>query len=232
MFPAFAAHWFRRRARLSDALRRRLDAWRALPAVPAQTPFGNLRCVVADTETSGLHPASGRLLSIGAIGLTHLRVDLADGFEAVLRQAHPATRENILVHGIGQSEQRAGEEPPLALLRFLEFSGKAPLIAYHAPFDAAFVQRAMRDDLGIDLALCWLDLAAILPVLFDARRDLALDDWLQRFGIEAPARHSALGDALATAQLAQIALRKAAPRGLIHFAALQKLSADGRWLPR
>lgn len=223
--------WLSRRATLPAALQQRLDAWRSLPAPSAQTPFESSRCVVMDTETSGLQPATERLLSIGAVHLDRLRIDLGSGFEAVLRQTHPSAPGNIVIHGIGADEQRAGEVPPLALLRFLEFAGHAPLIAFHARFDAAFMQRAMRQHLGIDPGLRWLDLAAILPPLFEARRDLALDGWLQRFEIEAPVRHSALGDALAAAQLAQIALRKAASRGLIHFAALQKLSSDARWLP-
>lgn len=222
--------WFSR-PRLAPALQQRLDAWRVLPAPPAQTPFERSRWVVMDTETSGLQPATDRLLSIGAVHLDQLRINLGSGFEAVLRQTQPSAPGNIVIHGIGADQQRAGEEPPLALLRFLEFAGHAPLIAYHARFDSAFMQRALREHLGIDPGLRWLDLAAVLPPLFEARRDLALDDWLLRFGIEVPVRHSAVGDALATAQLAQIALRKAASRGLIHFAALQKLSADARWLP-
>ena len=231
MLPAFAARWFGRGVNLPEPLRLRRQAWRALPATPMETPLHQLRCVVADTETSGLNPAGGHLLSIGAVALTGLRVDLADGFDAVLGQTQPSTRDNILVHGIGASEQRAGEAPPLALMRFLEFTGTAPLIGFHTRFDAAFVQRAMRAQLGFDAGLHWLDLAAVLPVLFEASPTLALDDWLLRFGIEPVARHSALGDALATAQLAQIALQKAASRGLIHFAALQKLAVDARWLP-
>ena len=224
--------WLGHRATLPPALQQRLNVWRSLPAPPAQTPFESSCWVVMDTETSGLQPATDRLLAIGAVHLDRLRINLGGGFETLLRQAQPSAPGNMVIHGIGADAQRAGEAPPLALLRFLEFAGSAPLIAYHARFDAAFMQRAMREHLGIAPGLRWLDLAAVLPPLFGARRDLALDDWLLRFGIDAPVRHSALGDALATAQLAQIALRKAASRGLIHFAALQKLSADARWLPR
>ena len=228
---SLAPNWFSARARLPEPLRLRLDAWRALPSPPPSTPFQTQRWLVADTETSGLDPRADRLLSIGALGLTGLRVDLADGFDTVLRQTRPNTRENILIHGIGEQEQRSGEDAQGALIRFLEFTGKAPLLAYHAPFDAAFIRRAMRSHLGFAPALQWLDLAVLLPALFDARSQLALDDWLLRFGIRPPERHNALGDALATAQLAQIALRKASSRGLLHFAALKKLHGAARWLP-
>ena len=224
--------WFGSRVALPAPLAERLDAWRALPEPRPDRPLQTVRLVVADCETSGLAPAVDRLLSLGAVTLEAMKVELATGFEAVLRQHLPSANANILIHGIGADQQRSGEDPSEALMRFLEWGEKAPLIAYHAPFDATFVKRAMRQHLGLDPRLRWLDLAAILPPLFDGPRNLALDHWLERFGIETFVRHCALGDALATAQLAQIALRKAESRGLLHFAALEKLAAAAHWLPR
>ena len=222
--------WFGNRAALPAADAARLAAWQALPQSKLDKPAQTARLVVVDCETSGLAPAADRLLSLGAVTLDAMKVDLAAGFEAVLRQQLPSATANIRVHGIGAEQQLGGEDPADALMRFLEWSAKAPLIAYHAPFDAMFIRRAMRQHLGVDPRLHWLDLAAILPPLFDAPRDLALDHWLERFGIETVERHCALGDALVTAQLAQIALRKAESRGLLHFAALEKLAAGARWL--
>ncbi len=189
------------------------------------------RYIVVDTETSGLDTARDRLLSIGAVAIDGGRILLADSFEATLRQAQTSARANIIVHGIGEAAQRDGEEPGAALVRWLEYTGKCPLLAYHAPFDEAFIKRALREHLGLRLGLPWLDLAALLPALFDAKPRQALDYWLERFNINVPVRHSALGDALATAQLAQMALHQAGVRGLLNFAALSKLAADARWLP-
>lgn len=134
-------------------------AWRALPRANPQTPLALARLVVVDCEISGLAPATDRLLSIGAVVLDAMRIDLATGFEAVLRQGQPSTHANILIHGIGASEQQAGADPRAALIGFLEWSATAPLIAFHAPFDAAFMARAMRQHLGVDPGLLWLDLA-------------------------------------------------------------------------
>ncbi len=223
--------WFGTRPELPATLSGRLSAWRALPEPQPESSLKSARLVVADCETSGLSPSVDRLLSIGAVAIDAMKVDLGAGFESVLRQALASATANILVHGIGGEQQLGGESPPDALMRFLEWNAKAPLFAYHAPFDAGFIARAMRQHLGVDPRLRWLDLAAILPALFDAPRNLALDHWLQRFDIEPVVRHSALGDALATAQLAQIALHKAESRGLLHFAALEKLATAARWLP-
>ncbi len=229
----FLRNWFGRDVRISAALQDQIDTWKAIAAPPAETPIQEMRFVVLDTETSGLDTRQDALLSIGAVGLSGLTIRLSDSFDAVLRQTAVSQRANIVIHGIGQAEQLEGEDPAAALARFLQFTGKAPLIAYHAPFDEAFVKRSMSTELGLKLGLPWLDLATVLPSLFDEKQTHApLDYWLERFSVEVAIRHAALGDALATAQLAQIAFRKALSRGLLNFPAVARLARDARWLPR
>ncbi len=222
--------WFTRKSTLDPALMQRIAAWRARPAAPTDASFGASRFVVLDCETSGLDSRCDRLLALGAVGLAGLRIALADSFDTVLRQAHASSRANIVIHGIGETAQLDGEDPSPALMRFLDFCGRSPLIAYHASFDEAFLARCIDQHLGLRLRLPWLDLAAILPALFEDRPNLPLDHWLLRFGIEVPTRHSALGDAFATAQLAQIGFHRAREQGIESFAALAKLARDARWL--
>ncbi len=226
-------NWFNPGVRLPAELQARIQSWQAIVPPQPEMPIQNMRFVVLDTETSGLDTRQDALLSIGAVGLSGLTIRLDDTFEAVLRQATASQTANIVVHGISHTEQLHGEDPATALVRFLQFTGKAPLIAYHAPFDEAFVKRGISTALGLKLGLPWLDLAAVLPALFDEKRVQApLDYWLERFSVEVAIRHAALGDALATAQLAQIALKKALSRGLLNFAAVAQLARDARWLPR
>ena len=224
------ARWFGRGAPLTPELKQLIADWQATPSPPPTARFAATRAVVVDTETGGLDTHGDRLLAVGAVGLDRLRIHLADSFDTVLRQARASARENIVVHGIGAAAQIGGEEPQLALLRFLEFCGKSTLIAFHAPIDEAFVKRGVLEALGVRLRLPWIDLAVVLPALYDAPPTLTLDDWLQRFEIAAPTRHSALGDAFATAQLAQIALRRAQARGIEDFGSLARLERDARWL--
>lgn len=46
------------------------------------------RFVIFDTETTGLHIATDRILSIGAIGIFNNVIEVADGFEIYLKQDH------------------------------------------------------------------------------------------------------------------------------------------------
>lgn len=171
-----------------------------------RTPLEGARWVVIDCETSGLDAARDRLLSVGAVAVRDGRVEAQEFFQAEIQQDMPSARENILIHGIGGDAQRSGQ--PLAevmngLGRFLD--GGLP-VAFHAPFDAAVLRRH-----GLALRTKWLDLAALAPALLPekGRADSPLEHWLAAFGIPARARHDALGDAFATAQLLLVALAEA-----------------------
>ena len=85
-------------------------------------------------------------------------------------------------------------------MRFLEFLGKDPLIAFHVTFDQTMIRRACKEYLGLDFKHHWVDLAYIAPALHPElkNRHRALDDWIGHFGIKNFARHSALADSVAT----------------------------------
>jgi len=190
------------------------------------------RIVVVDVETTGLSLANDHLIAIGAVAIRTGRIALADSFEVVLRQDVASGKENILVHGIGGSAQRAGLPPEEALLAFLDYLDGAPLFAYHVAFDATMLRKAFQKYLGIEFRHTWADLAYVMPDLFpeQSHRYRALDEWLKRFAIVNEARHNALADAVATAQLGLIAIRAAEARRAMTFKSLQEMEQAQRWL--
>jgi DNA polymerase-3 subunit epsilon len=223
---------FRRRVPLGAAEAGRLRRWRELPEADLRASPGAARFVVADVEATGLDVRNDRLIAIGAVAVEASRVVLGRSFYAVLRQAEASSRENILVHGIGGSAQRAGVEPAAALLAFLEFAGKAPLVGFHAPFDDALIRRAVREHLGAAWQGRWIDLAQLAPQFMpeEARGRQHLDAWLERFGIGVFSRHDAAADALATAELLLALLPRAAARRVATVEAMLWDPADARWL--
>ena len=224
---------FRPRPTAVPEHRAALAAWQALPEAALELPHARQRYVVVDVETSGLDMKRDRLIAIGAVAVQGGGIDFADAFQIVLQQREASSTENILIHGIGAGEQRDGVEPAAALLAFLDFVGKSPLVAYHAFFDEAMLAKAMRAHLGQVPGFFWLDLAWVLPELFpDFRRDgrVALDDWLTYFGIENIQRHNAVSDAYATACLLQIAGARGTARGSDSAAAFARIEKARRWL--
>ena len=217
---------------LNPQQQQRLAAWQALPRAALDVPVTETRCVVVDVETTGLSLADDHLIAIGAVAINGGDIAFADSFEVVLRQEVASDKANILVHGIGGSAQRAGLPPEDALLAFLDYLDGAPLFAFHAAFDSAMLRKACRRFLGMEFRHAWVDLAYLLPELFPdyAKKYNALDDWLAHFSIGNDARHNALADALATAQLCLIALRAARERRAGDFKSLQGMEKAQRWL--
>ncbi|CAN0434587.1 unnamed protein product, partial [Phaeothamnion confervicola] len=193
---------------------------------------GDARLVVVDVESSGLDVRHDRLISIGALAVSHGTIQFAQSFETILRQDAPSTTENILVHRIGGTRQCEGDEPSTALLSFLDFAGKDPLVAFHAEFDRILLGRALEQTLGTGLRQPWLDLAELAPALLGERAPNAknLDDWLAACGIGVYARHDALADTLATAQLLLIVLGACAGQGVSTLAGLRAIGRNRRWL--
>jgi DNA polymerase-3 subunit epsilon len=223
---------FSNKPRLNPQQQQRFDAWQALPRAALDAPVGESRCVVVDVETSGLSLQDDKLISIGAVAVVNGKVSLGDSFYVVLQQQSASEKGNILLHGIGTAEQLEGVLPADALLDFLEFLGRSPLIAFHVTFDETMIRRAMSEYLGFSFKHPWLDLAYVMPSLNPplAKKHHALDDWIGHFGIRIDIRHNALADALATAQLFQVALAQAGSKKIADFAGLRDLEKAQRWV--
>ena len=195
-----------------------------------RTPLQAVRWVVLDCETSGLDIARDRLLSVGAVAVREGRVQVADAFEARVRQQTPSAPENIVIHGIGGDAQVfGGKELDWVIRELSTFLGEGIPVAFHAAFDGGMLKRH-----GLALRGEWLDLAGLGPALFPALggKDRSLDHWLAAFGIPAVSRHDALGDAFATAQLMLVLLNEAKRQRVNTVEALLKTERAGRWLAR
>ena len=218
--PALDAASSARRAALA---RRKVDL---------RQPLADLRWCVVDVETGGLDAQRDPLLAIGAVAIEHQRIALDASLEIGLAQAQSTADANILIHGISGSEQRAGHAPHEALLSWLEFSRDAPLVAFHAAFDQTVLQRAVREQLGLAIDAPWFDAAVVAPLLFPdaAPHCRHLDDWLAHFGIAVYARHGALADAYATAELWLVLLQAAQRENITTAQQLRRLLRARRWL--
>lgn len=201
----------------------------------SRAPVDEGRWLVVDVEASGLDPARDRLLAVAAIALhvdwpcKRLSLVLADSFDSVLRHEEQGTRENILLHGIGVQRQRAGVPVADALQAFRAFAGDAPLLAFHASFDATLLARHARTALGQRLPNRWLDLEQLCAATHPRVRARSLDEWLDHFGIGCVARHQAMADTLAECEL----LQRLWPRIAAECACwrdVERLAARHRWL--
>ncbi|MGL4576053.1 MAG: 3'-5' exonuclease [Burkholderiaceae bacterium] len=185
------------------------------------------RWVVLDVETTGMDSASDSLLSVGAVAVIDGRIKPADSLEIFVRPKIIGSRENILIHGIGEGAQAKAQDPREACIQFLDFVGQSPLLAFHAAFDRAFLSRAIKTYVNAPFSNPWMDVAHLAAAVYPQCKVKSLDEWLTFAGITAQGRHTAAGDALTTALLLQRVVRAS---GKTDFEALAKLAQQARWL--
>jgi DNA polymerase III subunit epsilon len=193
------------------------------------------RWVVLDLETSGLDPGSDRVLSVGAVGVSSEgavpAILLRDSLELTVSQLAVSSRDNILIHGIGEEAQRNGLGAADAGQRVRDYLADSPILAWHAPFDRGFLTRALRQWGAGAPSNTWIDVAELAPVLFPGERCRGLDDWLERFAIPIGQRHNACADAFATALLF-VKLLSAVPVQQRNLPGLRRIASQARWLSR
>jgi len=195
------------------------------------------RWIVLDVETSGLDPHSDRLLAIAAVALDvspdfeRIAIVIGDSYEAVLKQDLPSSKDNILVHHIGARAQSEGRPPVEVLEEFRAWAGHCPLLAFHAAFDEAMINRAYGLHGLKPLQNEWLDIEPLAKITGVNPSLRALDDWLGHFGIECAVRHQAAADTFATAELL-MRLWPYLKREARSWSSLRGIARQANWIPR
>ena len=170
------------------------------------TPYiADTRFVVLDTETTGLHYRSDRILSIGAITVLDNSISVSDIFEVYVKQ-ETFNPETVKIHGLLREEKQANrisEEEAVRL--FLQYAGNAVLVAHHARFDLTMLNNALKR-LGLpklknrvlDTSTLY-NRARIMSNLIDRNKNHSLDELAETLNVARNDRHTAAGDAYITA---------------------------------
>ncbi|MBL4559842.1 MAG: 3'-5' exonuclease [Labilibaculum sp.] len=163
--------------------------------------FENCRFVVFDTETTGLNPKTDRILSIGAIGLKGNCISIADSFDQFLIQNH-FNKDTVAIHGILKEGKTTKISEKEALEAFIIYIGNSVLVAHHAAFDLAMINRGLKR-MGLPkLKNKCLDTGNLYKKLKEKpQKHIGLDALCIEFNITAHDRHTAAGDAYITALL-------------------------------
>ncbi|MCZ6629025.1 MAG: exonuclease domain-containing protein [SAR324 cluster bacterium] len=189
-------------------------------AEPATRPDGHsaalsgLRYVVFDTETTGLEPSRGdEIISIGAVTIVDGHILQNENFDQLVNPGRPLGPESIKVHGI--TPDMLAEQPDIGTVlgAFSRFAEDAVLVAHNAAFDMRFLKEKELST-GIRLTQPVLDTLLMSAVLHPNQTSHSLDSLIRRYGIENAGRHTALGDALMTAELFLKLLAQLERRGM------------------
>ncbi len=205
------------------------------PAPPdiAQSPLRDLPYVVFDTETTGLSVIKGdRIVQIAAVRVINGKIVASEVFNTLVNPERPIPAESTRIHHITDAEVKDAPLISEAGKRFYDFCEGAVLVAHNAPFDIGMLRRD-RDEIGAYFDHPVLDTVLLSAVVFGQSAEHTLDAIAARLGVTIPPelRHTAHGDALATAEVFLKLLAMLEAQGVKTFAnAKRKTSEHGRLL--
>jgi DNA polymerase III subunit epsilon len=198
---------------------------------PRSTPISEGEFVVFDTETTGLDRRSDKVLSIGAVKVRGLQVLVSDTFECLIQQEGAAATKSSEVHGLLSKELDAGITEQEAVESFVDFIGNAILVGQHVAFDIDMVNQMLKRQ-GIKGKLHNRSVdTAHLAIRLERRHadshtlktaEYSLDALCERYNLPTDDRHTASGDAFATALLLLKLLALAKKRGVTTVGELVK----------
>lgn len=188
----------------------------------------DLDFIVIDTETTGLDTKSDYIVSYGSVAVKGYAIKVNSAKEYYLPPMQQK-KEAIKIHGI----INATEYTSLAdfIRNVLTEIGSSVLVAHHAGFDVAMLEKA-----GAAVGLKKLknpildtaNLAIRLELGFHHmpgqvnNGEYSLDRLCARYGIPIEDRHTAAGDAFLTAQLLLKLLKIAENKGIRNFGDLMR----------
>ena len=172
-----------------------------MPLRTRAVPLIAVDAIVVDLETTGLDTKTARIVEIGAVPLVKGKTDEAG---AVSMRVNPGERippEATAVHNIRDADVANAPAVADGLKQLLALIGDRLVIGHSIGFDLAII-RAECQRAGLDYRKPRiLDTRLLAELANKSLPDFSMDmigEWL---GVPIENRHSALGDALATARL-------------------------------
>ncbi len=190
---------------------------------PVDDAFENRRLsdlcfVVFDTETTGLLPHRDEIVQIGAVRVVKGKIVAGEQLNSLVDPGIPIPAASTRVHKVNDRMVQGAPDISEAGRTFHQFAKDAVIVAHNAPFDMAFLRRhAARMEVEWDHPV--LDTVLLSAVLFGASETHTLDAVCTRLEITIPEtlRHTALGDAEATARVLVRMLPMLSARGMVTF---------------
>ena len=166
-----------------------------------ERPLSELVYTVFDTETTGLNPSGGdEIIQIGAARVVNGRLLRQESFEQLVDPGRDIPAAGIPIHGITPDMVVGQPRIDEVLPAFHQFAQDTVLVAHNAAFDMKFLQ-LLEPRTGLRFQQPVLDTLLLSAVVHPNQESHRLEAIAERFGITVLGRHTALGDAVVTAEV-------------------------------
>ncbi len=163
--------------------------------------LAELTYTVFDTETTGLNPTGGdEIIQIGAARLVNGKLLRNESFEQLVDPLRSIPAATIPIHGITPDMIVGKPTIDEVLPAFHSYARDTVLVAHNAAFDMRFLQ-LKEQQTGLRFEQAVLDTLLLSAVVHPNQESHRLEAIAERFDITVIGRHTALGDAMVTAEV-------------------------------
>lgn len=164
-------------------------------------PLGELAYTVFDTETTGLNPSGGdEIIQIGALRIVNGKVLRHEYFDQLIDPRRLIPPASIKIHGITPDMVRGQPDIHEVLPAFHSFCADTVLVAHNAAFDMRYLQ-LKEQQTGVRFDHPVLDTLLLSALVHENQDSHRLEAIAERFGLTIIGRHTAIGDAMVTAEI-------------------------------
>ena len=166
-----------------------------------KVPLRKLTYVAFDTETTGLNPSEGdEIIQLGAVRIVNSRLLHNECIDQLVNPQRPVPKSSVEIHGIDPELLPSQPVITEVLPGFHAFAADSVMVAHNAAFDMRFLQLKEKAT-GLHFDNPVLDTLLLSSVVHPNQEGHSLDAIAERFNITIVGRHTALGDALVTAEI-------------------------------
>ncbi|MFZ1342913.1 exonuclease domain-containing protein [Thiothrix eikelboomii] len=160
-----------------------------------------LTYTVFDTEATGLNPAGGdETIQIGAVRIVNNKLLYHEFFEQLIDPKRTIPPETIPIHGITPEMVKGQPTIESVLPAFHTFAQETILVAHNAAFDLRCFQ-VKEKATGVVFDHPVLDTLLLSAVVHPNQESHRLEAIAERFNVTIIGRHTAMGDAMVTAEI-------------------------------
>ncbi|THB75515.1 MAG: 3'-5' exonuclease [Desulfobulbaceae bacterium] len=203
-------------------------------------PLTDYSFVVFDTELTGLNRKKDEIISIGAVRIKNLQIDLGETFHRFIKPEKLDHTEATLVHRI--TPEQLKDAPPMeqVLPEFLSFVGNSLIVGHYVGLDMSFLHRVTEKHYNGTLMNPCVDTIRMAQgykrVMFGYYHEggttnsrYSLKDLSEEFNLPFFEAHDALEDAMQTAYLFLYLIKKFRKGGLITLRELYQAGRESDW---
>ena len=196
--------------------------------------------VVFDTELTGLDKRSGEIISVGAVSIRNLQIELGNTFYQHVKPENIKHTEATFIHKITPEELKIAPKLEEVVPRLVEYIGNSLIVGHCIGIDKEFLDKACKKIYGGTLSNPIIDTMRLSRgyqrKLYGRYHDHGsikgsynLYDLSCKFDLPLFEQHNALEDALQTAYLFLFLLKKFRSGGLETLKDLYQASKTGTW---